>query len=379
MTFNVVHVLANASFEAGGPSRSVARLCRELAQDPSTRVALVTGLVGTQEPPGTIAHDVDAHVAHYNTHLTSLIATKQTKMLAEVLKQQPAAVVHLHSLWHPALSRALRLAKRLSTTTILSPRGTLEPWAMNWHRRRKMIALHLYQQADLAAVDGFVATSDSEAEHIRALGLNQPVAVIPNGIDIQPQKTEAAGLLKAQNPRRRILLSLGRIHPQKGLKNLVIAWSLVRPADWELHIAGTDEVGHQSELVELVSELRLDSQVVFRGPVLDEAKASIYEEASAFVIASHSENFANVVTEALSFGLPVIATWGTPWRNLETRASGWWVASTPEALATAIRELVQAKDADRALMSSAARNLASEYAWGPIAAELMAFYEHVRR
>ena len=61
---------------------------------------------------------------------------------------------------------------------------------------------------------------------------------------------------------RRILLYLGRIHPKKGLPNLLKAWKRAlnsQPStlnSWTLAIAGWDEGGHQKELERLKEELR---------------------------------------------------------------------------------------------------------------------------
>lgn len=375
-TLSVVHVLANASFESGGPSRSVLQLCRELARDDDVSVSLVAGLVGWEDLPRSIRGDVDASIAHYRWRSSSLLGNAHATSLRRALGRSSTAVVHLHSLWTPVVNRGIRIAKRHGARAVLSPRGTLQPWALDWHRRRKGAALRLYQLRNLQMVDGFVATSDSEAESIRRLGLTQPIEVIPNGIDL-PTEVSFGDHHRPRTEGQRTLLFLGRIHPIKGLANLISAWALVRPAGWALHIAGVDEVGYQSELTRLVAELDLEDDVSFLGPVLEHRKAGVYGRAGALVLPSFSENFGMVVPEALSFGLPVIATHGTPWSSLPTEGCGWWVPPTSEALADAIRELSRSTPEEHRAMSSAARLLASEFAWPNIASRFRDFYERI--
>jgi glycosyltransferase involved in cell wall biosynthesis len=372
---NIVHLLANASFEAGGPSRSVLQLCRELGRRSDTSATLITGLVGSERLPSAIDEAVEAHIAHYRGRIGSLIANRHLELLQEELQKNTVDVVHLHSLWHPVLSRGLRLARHYGAVTVVSPRGTLEPWALQWHPRRKRMALRLYQYRDLKLANGFIATSDAEAESIRRLGLTQPVRVIPNGVDIQP---EAARPRYSQvNPdggHHRILLSLGRIHPKKGLVNLIQAWSIARPVGWVLHIAGIDEGGHEQELIKLAADLQLGDNVVFLGPVGEDNKATIFGRSSAFVLPSFSENFGNVVLEALSFGLPVIATRGTPWSSLTEGGCGWWVEPTVAALRDAVRALAGVTERDLQTMSALASLLAADFSWAPIASRVRDFY-----
>jgi glycosyltransferase involved in cell wall biosynthesis len=60
----------------------------------------------------------------------------------------------------------------------------------------------------------------ARTKDIRAFGVAKPVAIIPNGIDLPEQQGKRVGMIAAD----RIILSLGRIHPKKGL-DLVRAWA----------------------------------------------------------------------------------------------------------------------------------------------------------
>ena len=137
---------------------------------------------------------------------------------------------------------------------------------------------------------------------------------------------------------RRTMLFLSRIHPKKGLLNLVRAWHAAAPGkEWRLVIAGPDEGGHLAELKQLVHQLGLQLQVTFPGEIANEEKWAFYAAAEICVLPSFSENFGLMVGEALVAGTPVIATTGTPWAELQAHGCGWWVEPTIGGLCAAIR------------------------------------------
>src|SRR6185503_9480318 len=150
---------------------------------------------------------------------------------------------------------------------------------------------------------------DEEAQHIRDLGLRQPVAIIPNGVEI-PDEIPARP--RGKSPRT--ALFLGRIHPIKGLLNLVYAWAETSPPGWHMVIAGPDDTGYRAEVEQAIKRAGLTDHFSFAGPVAGEAKATLYRQADLFILPSHTENFGLSIAEALTYGVPVITTKGTPWR-----------------------------------------------------------------
>ena len=55
---------------------------------------------------------------------------------------------------------------------------------------------------------------------------------------------------------------------------------------------------------------------------------------------SKSENFGNVIVEALSQGTPAIASTGTPWQQLDEKGAGWWIAAEPKKVAECVDALL---------------------------------------
>ncbi|WP_245937211.1 glycosyltransferase [Thioalbus denitrificans] len=110
----------------------------------------------------------------------------------------------------------------------------------------------------------------------------------------------------------RVLLFLGRIHPKKGLANLLHAWAQELRAShgrsWHLVVAGWDQNGNQAELEGLVEGLGIGSTVHFVGPQFEKQKLASLLRADAFVLPSFSEGLPMAVLEAWAHRLPVLMT-----------------------------------------------------------------------
>ena len=285
-------------------------------------------------------------------------------------------LVHSNGVWHPVNHWAAGAARAWGVPLIIQPHGMLEPWALGQKRLKKRLALALFQRRDLESARAFVATSEMECDGLRRFGLRQPVAVIPNGVDFDDAGAADLGGARRQG-RERIALFLSRVHPKKGVLELVQAWGQVGPAGWRLRIAGPDEGGHWGQVERLVRQLALGDRVVYLGPVEGARKAALYREADLFVLPTFSENFGVVVAEALAHGLPVITTRGAPWADLEIYGCGWWIEVGVDPLVVALREAMALSDGERAAMGARGREYVRRFDWGRIAEQTLALYRWV--
>ena len=255
----------------------------------------------------------------------------------------------------------------------MSPHGMLERWSLGQSRMKKRIASLLYQGPCLRAATCICATSGMEAESIRLAGYKNSLALIPNGIN-PPTKPLPRVLRRDGQPRRALFLS--RIHPKKGLLNLVNAWHTVKPEGWELLIAGPDEGGHLAEVQGAVRTRGLQKQILFSGEVLGDAKIKLYCSSDLFVLPSFSENFGLVIGEALSCEIPVITTHATPWQELEERQCGWWIEVGLDPLIHALKAALGVSPDVLRAMGVRGRALVEEkYAWKPIGQKMIQVYQ----
>ena len=356
-----IHFVGAIDIEASGPSYTVPRLCESLiAAGVDTRLAVLDWVPGRESP---------AYVKRFPLGF----GPKRlgcSPALYRWLEQQGSEILHNHGLWLIANLYLGRLrAQRHPVRLIASPRGTLSEWALNHHRWRKRVMWLLGQKETLARADAFHATAESEYEDIRRLGFRQPVAIIPNGIDVPPLEP------KSIDGRRR-LLYLGRIHKKKGVDVLLHAWRAVqdRFPSWELVIVGPDDGGYLEPLQRLAADLGV-ARVNFLGPVYGAEKLALYRSAHLYVLPTHSENFAMTVAEALAAGTPAIVTRGAPWAELEQHGAGWWIEIGVDPLVACLEEALSASPQTLVQMGANGRAwMAAECAWEAIGPRMLALY-----
>jgi glycosyltransferase involved in cell wall biosynthesis len=248
----------------------------------------------------------------------------------------------------------------------------LEPWALNFRKFKKSIALATYQRQILMSASAFFATSEMERESIRKLGLTQPTYVIPNGVTPPPNKPI---IDQVNKPKRALFLS--RIHPKKGLVNLVGAWARARPTDWKLTIAGPDELDHQKEVEQLVRRFNLEDVIDFAGDLDGEKKDETYRNSNLFILPSYSENFGIVVLEAMAYGIPVITTKGTPWAILEEQEAGWWIEANEDSLLHTLNVACALPATDLRIMGNKCKIIADQFSWPTIANSVASAYQAI--
>ena len=382
---HIIHTIAGLQPEFGGPSRSVPALATALAQA-GAQVELVTCKAAVGQPvPLLPPHEwVTSHLLPYSCRSTQWLP--RTNTFASVLRERcrgaNACVIHDHGLWLPTNHAVAFAARTLKVPRMVSPRGMLTAWALQHRGLKKRVAWRLYQKRDLETAQALHATSADEAAAFRAVGLTQPIAIIPNGVELPPgnRKSEIGN----RKSEIRTVLFLGRIHPVKGLLDLVRAWAAInrkseignrKSNGWRMVVAGGGEARHVIELKAEIRKLKLETSFEFIGPVDGEAKWELYRAADLFLLPSHSENFGIVVAEALACGVPAIATRGCPWEDLATHQCGWWTENGPEGLAVGLRDALGRSDDERAEMGQRGRRLVEDkYSWPGIAAQMCAVY-----
>lgn len=240
---------------------------------------------------------------------------------------------------------------------LVSPRGSLEPWSMRQKKLKKNLGMMLYQREDIVKSACIHATANSERDNIRALGFKNPIAVIPNGINIENYPIKE---FKKKDGKKTILF-LSRIHPKKGLDLLFEAWSQI-PYDtrrtWQIKVAGEGNLEYGIEdLNALVLKKYLNIDIEIIGPQYGQEKIKCYHDADIFVLPTHSENFGMVIAEAMCCGVPVITTTGTPWAELRDQDLGWYIDLSVDNLKVSLTAAMNCSDEERFTKGKKSRDL----------------------
>lgn len=372
----IIQTIPGLGHNLGGPSRTVTALSGHLSKIADS-LALFTH--GTQDelivrPP---CGDVDLRVIERPRGWDRFWCSSLRKELTGILNSRKQIIVHDNGIWLPFHHAVASVCRKFpAVVRVVSPRGMLEPWALGHSAWKKRIASLAYQGRDLASVTAFHATSDIEAANIRSLGFTQPIAIIPNAVTVPPSLPAR----KRRNGDRRQALFLSRIHPQKGLVDLVNAWGLIRPGGWRLLIVGGSQLGHRQEIELLIRARGLQDVISVAPEVGDEVKWGLYAESDLFVLPSYSENFGVVVAEAMLMSLPVITTNATPWSIISEQHCGWYINTGAAALKVALEQafLMPAKELE-AMGVRGNQLVRDRFDWSRIARQMHDFYEWLDR
>jgi glycosyltransferase involved in cell wall biosynthesis len=356
----------------GGPIYAVHGLCRSLVRRGHQVDVFTTNVDGDHDSDVPLGSPVslDGVSIHYfrSTVRRLFIAPAMRQALAASMGQYDA--VHLHSIFLWPTYAAARAARRRGVPYIVSPRGMLVPELITRKSRfAKLLWIRAVERKTFsqAAAIHFTARSEWHDAVRMRMPLPDPF-VVQNGIDL-PRAASATRLPDT-------LLFLGRISWKKGLDCLIEALPQVPNAN--IIIAGNDEENLTPKLRALAARAGVLDRVSFRGPVSGGEKEGLLQTSTALVLPSHSENFGNVVLEAMAAGMPVIVS---PEVGLadDVAESGAGVVTTnaPAALAGTISELL-GNSALRTEMGTRGRNLVEErFTWDHVAALMEEHYERI--
>lgn len=280
---------------------------------------------------------------------------------------------HTNGLWLYCNHITSSIARKKCKPYIISTHGMLYPHALKCSAWKKNIMRKLYFDRDLSMANCIHTTCKEEMYYYRKLKFDNPVAVIPNPISIvTPFNTHSKGTIFR-------LGFLGRIHPIKRIEQIIYAWSNLNNLveDSELLIMGKGDKSYMNFLGKEIKRLNLHN-VLFLDFVSGHEKYEKLASLSCLCLPSESENFGMVVTEALSVGIPVIASKGTPWEELNKYHCGWWVDNDVETLSSTIQEVLNTSEEERIAMGERGKQLIkNNYSVEIVADKMKRLYEWV--
>ena len=315
--------------QAGGPANTLYWLNNALSKT-EFKTVVVSTKFGIAKPLNSLKFTANQKVV--------FLETKGKAFIKSGIKQMSGCdVVQFSSLFFPPTLPLLLKAVMQRKAIIISPRGELYASALSQKAMKKKVwkgLVGLFQKHI-----NFHATNTFEKGIIQQhFPKAKSVTLIPNYIKLE-QKLDVE--IKDQ------FVFVGRINPIKNIDLLIHAFSELLKSNvssnYELLIVGSARLPYELEyevlLKDLIMELNLQDHVKLLGHLEGEDKHQIIASSKALVLPSKSENFGNVVLEALAQGTPVIASKNTPWEILEQHNSGYWVEGNIESLTLAMQHL----------------------------------------
>ena len=366
----VIQIVPTIANESSGPSYSVPAMCGGL------------NLAGCSVSLHCIGPKVDRQfkfqVFTHRAHCFPLPALGRSPELLSTLREEckSSQIIHNNSLWmmpniYPAIAKRGTACK-----LVMQPRGTLSEYALARSKWKKRLIGWYGQYAAMRAADMWVATAESEYEDIRRAGYTQPVAILPNGINLPAEEIEGAQVKGCSERRRMFFLS--RIHPKKNIETLLRCWARLEKKfpNWCLSIVGPDKDNVYADEMKRLANILACKRVKFEGELNGNSKYRFMAESDCEILPTHSENFGMVVAEALACGTPVICSHGAPWERLNTEKCGWWVSAEEQSLTNAMVEAMSMPPEELAAMGARGREwMKRDFDWNAIGRKMKTAYE----
>ena len=359
------------SEEASGPSYSVVRLSEGILKlDGNIKLAVLDCGYLDKAIPFLIQYSRNFGLKRFG------YSTSMKNGVVSMAKEGRIQLIHSHGLWMMPNIIPGNISKKYKIPLVISPRGTLSKWAFqSGSVFIKKIVWNFGQKKCLENASLFHATAFSEYQDIRRLGFKQPVAIIPNGVDIPNNYNY---IEKSAN-KNRTLLFLGRIHPKKNVEMLLNAWHRIASQypDWNLQITGPCHNKYANKLQAKVKSVNI-KRVIFTGTLNGNDKWDAYYKSDVFVLPTHSENFGMSVAESLASATPVIVTKGAPWDNLEIKGAGWWIEQGEDELVIALHNALSKSKSELSYMGGKGREwMKEDFSWEVIANKMSESYRWV--
>ncbi len=308
----------------------------------------------------------------------SLFRYRTMRQLSQLI--EASDILHIHGLWQAPTFAGGWLARRHRIPYIVSAHGMLEPWALHHKRWKKSIYAAVTERSTLARAACLRALTRAEVDNYRNFGLSNPIAVVPNGVEVRQSDSKA--FLDAFPELRgfRVILYLGRIHYKKGPDVLVQAWQLIAKQfpDVQLVFAGQDSEGTEATIKQLALRSGIRDRITFTGFLRGDLKWSALAASTLFALPSHSEGFSVAIVEALGSARPVVITPQCHFPEVAERQCGWTVEPDRELLAAALAEALSLPSTNLEEMGHRGRTLVHErYGWDAIGCQMAEVYRWI--
>ena len=310
----VAHIVPYIGDEASGPAYSVPALCSAL-QSNGCDITLYT-----LKPLPIKTYNFK--IKGFKRQAFPIRSFGRSREMYNALMKDAANydLIHNHSFWMAPNIYAGLVSKCKNIPLVNAPRGTMSKEALSRSRWKKTLVKLLGQKKAIYQTDAFHTTAKHESDDVKRLYPNTPIIQHSNGIDI-PVLEDFDFISNSKK-----LLFLGRIHPIKGIENLIEAWANIENefTDWHLDIVGKGNSNYIKELQRKIDSLSL-KRILIKKPLFGNTKMTAYQRADLYILPSFSENFGVTVAESLANNTPVITTNGTPWLELANNNAGWCI------------------------------------------------------
>ncbi len=241
--------------------------------------------------------------------------------------------------------------------------------------------LHAFLPGFCRQCDLVVAPSPSLAKLLRGYGVDAPIEIVPNGVDLSGLRDSGREFQRAAldlDAHDRVLIYVGRLGPEKNLTLLLRAFAGAQAAVENLRLIIVGEGVENDNLRDWCKRGGISEQVRFIGKVAYPAVADYLQLADAFITPSVSEVHPLSIIEGMAVGLPAIGIQSPGVADIvEDGVNGMLCRNDlTDFTARTVRLLLD--DALRARLAAGAAESAGKYDIRHTAAQLLQQYQKLR-
>ena len=284
-------------------------------------------------------------------------------------------IVHIHSPLSPLIKTSLPLIATIHTPMLTDTRTRADETADLHARIERFMGKHVSYHIELDLIrraDVITTVANSVAHELKEYGLDpNEVKLVGNGVD---EKTFVPS--KKKNKGKYILYT-GRLDYRKGLFDLIESSKYICKTypDVDFVIPGKGVL--LNKLQKKVEEIGLKERFKFLGFVSREKLVELYQNATIYLMPSHYEGLPTVLLEAMSCGLPVVAT--SVSGNLDVLTSGkdgiLVPLKSPMKMAEAVSRLLDDENLRKDLGENARKTIEERFTWDVITNKFLEYYE----
>lgn len=284
-------------------------------------------------------------------------------------------ILHIHSPLPPFIKTSKPIVLTIHTPMLTDYRRVKINSIYSFFTKISAKLVSYPQELRLIKASNIITTvSESVAKELQENYTNKKdIIVTGNGVNEKIFNDQN----NKSNDRQKNILFVGRIDREKGVFDLVECAKYIfnTKSDIFFNLAGNGR--DLKKLLKKIKKAKIQNRFIFLGQVEKNHLVKIYQNASIFVLPSYHEGLPGVILEAMSCGLPIIATDVRGNRDLISHEENGIIVPPrdPKKMADEIKRLLEDKKLSEYLGKNARNTIIKKYTWDILANKILKCYE----
>ncbi len=299
-------------------------------------------------------------------HVKSLEAIIHTFLVLLSAVIDRPRIIHFHTIG-PAL--LIPFARLLGFRVVMTHHGA-DYKRQKWGPTAKRV-LALGEYVGVKYANATIVISQAIKTNLEERFPRSSLYLIGNGINTPARVESGSTLVRFGLHPRAYVFTACRLVPEKGLHDLVTAYSGIHNPSFQLVIAG--EADHETSYSRSLKSDAKAAGVILTGNIFGIELAELYSNAALFVLPSYHEGFPIALLEALSYSLPVLVSDIPPHKGFPLSEQRYFVPGDITGLREQMKRLID-EGTSATESDTYERILVDKYNWDVIAKETASVY-----